>query len=239
MTNRIKLIVAGFLAVSALAAALAAPAARSAEFEENARITFLNERGQYIVYGDFKKLFSPLQEVEIMNFDRNMGLGYIEEVSASYMVVRLLWLRPEFFAGDANRVRPVFQAPLPTVKKEIGYDTPIYFGLEEEMNKKIPGMNIYRLQMTPYGEYYKDSDVIIVDPLAEPWKKAKIPSVFGYVIDPEGKIRKLGLQPETSQGGTGEEIKQTDKTETTSRRRRSATQDAGEKPGEKEDLKEK
>lgn len=116
------------LSISVFITAMMLPAmtfVTSASAADNMGIIYQQPYNRFIVYGDFEMPSLILQEeVEILYFDRVIGVGFIQEAQQSYIIVKVIKFAVDVFLGDATSVRRVIRPQLETLKKTVNYDTP-------------------------------------------------------------------------------------------------------------------
>lgn len=135
-------------------------------------VDFVSGSNQYVSYGDFRGEFSLSEEVEILSLDRTMGIGIVEQIFDSYMVVHIVKLEPGFFVKDADRIRKLQPEKPETLKKVVDKDTIInyvhekvylepYYPLDEKKVKKVkklpPGQTVESLKAAEAENTVKSS----------------------------------------------------------------------------------
>lgn len=97
----------------------------STSASENMGIIYQQPTNRFIVYGNFEMPSLILhQEVEILYFDRVIGVGFIQEAQQSYIIVKVMKFAVDVFLGDATSVRRIIRPQLETLKKTVNYETP-------------------------------------------------------------------------------------------------------------------
>lgn len=212
-----------FIAVVLLmAGVMVCASAGGAAATDSMGMIYQQPQNRFIVYGNFELPDLILyQEVEIMYFDRVIGVGYIQEARRSYIVVKVIKFAVDVFLGDATSVRRVIVPHVQTLKKTVNDETPYEY-------------DPYRMTVYPYVvnpeakvkkipkevQVYKEQEVKQVE-TEENWQSRRRTS---RVADSEGEKKEdleSGKEPALKEKAKDEEEKDTSKT-SSRRRRRSA-----------------
>lgn len=183
-------------------------------------------QNRFIVYGNFELPSLILyQEVEIMYFDRVIGVGYIQEAHPSYIVVKVIKFAVDVFLGDATSVRRIIAPHVETLKKTVNDETPYeydphrmtvypYVSNPEAKVKKIPKeVSVYRDQETKQGES------------EEVWQSRRRTSRVAGAEGEKKEDLEKGKEPALKEKTEEEKEKKDDSKNSSRRRRRAETKD--------------